>query len=141
MKIFLLILSFLFLGLGFWINTTFAGWNSSPTEILNGLKDDNVQNTALDNAVSTSTKWVKSTLSAIKQSSTGYLQWLAYIGLWIALILIIYNGIRLLISGITGSDEVSKFKKRFISLVLWVVIITSWYIIIKFVISILGELF
>jgi len=38
------------------INTAFAGWDSSPTDILDELKDEEVQKTALDNVVSTSTK-------------------------------------------------------------------------------------
>jgi len=120
---------------------TYAGWDSDPVGVLNELKDPDVQRTALDNTVGVGTKWVTNTLTAIKQASGGYLQWIAYLGLWIALILILYNGIMLLISGITGSDEMWKFKKRFVSLVLWVVILTSGYLIIKFVVSIIWELF
>jgi len=119
----------------------YAGWNTDPVGVLNELKDSDVQKTALDNAVWANTKWVTDTLVAVKQSSGGYLQWIAYLGLGISLILIVYNGIMLLISGITGSDEMWKFKKRFVSLILWVVILTSWYIIIKFVVSIIWELF
>jgi len=119
----------------------YAGWDSDPVGVLNELKDPDVQRTALDNAVGAGTKWVSNTLTAIKQASGGYLQWIAYLGLWIALILIVYNGIMLLISGITGSDEMWKFKKRFVSLILWVVILTSGYLIIKFVVSIIWELF
>ena len=119
----------------------YAGWDSDPVGVLNELKDSDVQRTALDNAVGADTKWVTNTLTAIKQASGGSLQWIAYLGLWIALILIVYNGIMLLISGITGSDEMWKFKKRFVSLVLWVVILTSGYLIIKFVVSIIWDLF
>jgi len=120
---------------------TYANWESDPVWILDDLKNTNVQKTALDNAVVAGTKWVTNTLASIKDESTGYLQWIAYIGLWIALILIIYNGIMLLISGITGSDEIWKFKKRFINLTLWVVVLTSGYLIVKFVVSIIWELF
>ena len=124
--------------------TTFSfawKWDQSAEWILNDLKDNDVQQTALDNAVTTYNKWITSTLTAVKQSSTWYLQWLAYIWLSIALILIIYNGIMLLVSGITWSDEMWKFKKRFVNLIIWVVILTSGYLIIKFVVSIIWQLF
>ena len=139
LKYILLIAWFLFL----WFNQfSFAGkWDQSAVNIISDLKDEDVQQTALDNATTSSTKWVTSTLQAIKQSSTWYLQWIAYIWLGIALILIIYNGIMLLISGITWSDEMWKFKKRFVSLVIWVVILTSWYLVIKFVVSIIWQIF
>jgi len=119
---------------------TTANWNSSPVNVLDDLKTD-VQQTALDNAVDISTKWVTSTLTAIKQSSGGYLQWISYIWLGIALILIVYNGKMLIVSSLTGSDEISKFKKRFVSLILWVVVLTSGYLIIKFIVSMIWELF
>jgi len=136
-KIILLVLFFLT-----WFSLSFAwSWDGSATQILDKMKDDNVQKTALDTSITTTQKWITSTLEWIKRGSTWYLQWLAYIWLWIALILIIYNGIMLLISGLTWSDEMWKFKKRFTSLVIWVVILTSWYLIIKFVVSIIAQLF
>lgn len=120
---------------------TFASWNKSPMEILDNLKDEEIQNTALDNAVSTSSKWIKATLNAIKENSWGYLQWIAYFWLSIALVLIIYNWIRLIMAWLTGSDEMWKFKKRFVNLVIWVFVVTSWYLIIMFVVSIIWNLF
>jgi len=133
---------FLFVSLMFLNSFSFASkWDQSAVQILDDLKDKKVQDTALDNSVTTYNKWVTSTLEAVKKSSNWYLQWLAYIWLGIALILIIYNGIMLLISGMTWSDEMSKFKKRFVNLVIWVVILTSGYLIIKFVVSIVGQLF
>jgi len=135
-------LAFLFISLLFSNYFSFASkWDQSAVQVLSDLKYSDVQQTALDNSVTTYNKWVTSTLEAVKQSSNWYLQWLAYIWLGIALILIIYNGIMLLISGITWSDEMSKFKKRFVNLVIWVVILTSGYLIIKFVVSIIGQLF
>ena len=116
-------------------------WDKSATQILDAMKDNNVQKTALDNSITSTQRWITPTLEWIKRWSTWYLQWLAYIWLWVALILIIYNGIMLLISGLTWSDEMWKFKKRFTSLVIWVVILTSWYLIIKFVVSIISQLF
>ena len=120
----------------------YAWWDDSAETVLDSLKNTDVQKTALDNAVGSNTKWFTDTLYAVKQSAwESYLQWLAYIGLWIALILIMYNGIMLLISGITGSDEIWKFRKRFVNLILWVTILTSGYLIIKFIVSIIGNLF
>ena len=123
------------------INTAFAGWDSSPTQILEDLRDKEVQNTALDNITNDSTKWIVSTLDEVRKDSGWYLQWIAYFWLSIALILIIYNWIMLIISWGTGSDEMWKFKKRFVNLVIWVVVLTSWYLIIKFSVSIIQNLF
>jgi len=123
------------------VNSAFAGWNDSPMKILNNLKDSEVQKTALDNITDDSTKWIASTLDEIRKDSGWYLQWIAYFWLSIALILIIYNWIMLIISWGTGSDEMWKFKKRFVNLVIWVVVLTSWYLIIKFSVSIIQNLF
>ncbi len=136
-KILFLLLSFCLIF--FWTSNVFAWWNSDPNQVVNELHDSNIQHTALD-TVWWSSKWIKETLWDIKSWSSWYIQWLWFIWLSIALILIIYNGM-LLLWNFTWEDKLSKVKKRFLSLILWVIILTSWYIIIKLVVSLISQIF
>ncbi len=120
------------------LNITLAWkWDQSAKSIIDDLKEPDVQKTKLDNI---NWKWIKWTLKSIRENSSSYLQWLAYIWLWIALLLITYNWIMLVVSWLNWSDQVWKFKKRFTSLVIWVVIVTSWFYVIKLIVSLLWEI-
>ena len=124
----------------FWISSAATVWdNKKPSEIITEIKDNNVQNTALDN-VWWSSKWVYDTLDSIKNNSSWYMQWIWLIWLAIAFILIIYNGMMLLWN-FTGEDKLAKSKKKFVSLILWVIILTSWFVIIKLVVSLISQIF
>ena len=123
----------------FWTSNVFAWWNSDPSGIVNWLRDKDIQKTSLDK-VWWDSQWIKWTLNSIKWESNGYIQWLWFIWLSIALILIIYNGM-LLLWNFTWEDKLSKAKKRFLSLILWVIVLTSWYIIIKLVMSLISQIF
>jgi len=124
----------------FWISSAATVWdNKKPSEIITEIKDNNVQNTALDN-VWWSSKWVYDTLDSIKNNSSWYIQWIWLIWLAIAFILIIYNGMMLLWN-FTGEDKLAKSKKKFVSLILWVIILTSWFVIIKLVVSLISQIF
>lgn len=130
------ILAFLFSF--FWFSNTYsASFDSSPSVILRDMKDGSVQKTALDDV---DWDWIEDTLSSIKEKSTWYIDWLAFIWLSIALVLIIYNGIYLL-ANFSNENKFSKIKKRFISIILGVVVFTSWYLIIKVVVSIISNIF
>lgn len=135
-KLFLLICLFFINFLWF----SFVFWNSlgssNPQNILEDMKTT-VQDTALNDV---NWAWVESSLSSIKDNSNDYISWLWFIWLSIALILIIYNGIYLL-ANFTDENRFSKIKKRFVSLIIWVVVLTSGYLIIKFAVSIIWDIF
>jgi len=122
----------------FWFSNIYWSWlNSSPDDILNDMKDNDIQETKFNYSFP---KWITENLNNVKDNSAGYIQWLWFIWLSIALILIIYNGIYL-IANFSNEDKFSKIKKRFISLIIWVVVLTSWYLVIKFAVSIIWDIF
>lgn len=112
-------------------------WDKTPDQILKNLKDNDIQKTSLDNV---SWKWIKNTLTSVKTNSYWYIQWLWFIGLSIALILIIYNGMYLLWN-FWSEDKMWKVKKRLLSLIIWVLVLTTWYLIIKLVVSLVWWVF
>jgi len=114
-------------------------WERTPSQIINNMKDGKIQNTALKN-VWWSSQWINWTLNGIKTNSNSYIQWLWFIWLSVAFILIIYNGM-LLLWNFTWEDKLSKAKKRFLSLILWVIVLTTWYVIIKLVVSLVWGIF
>ena len=129
---------FLFFISIFWFSSIY--WTdlaSSPDQILDWMKNADIQDTALDNV---NWDWINETLTNIKDNSSDYIQWLWFIWLSVALILIIYNGIYLL-ANFSNEDKFSKVKKRFVSLIIGVVVLTSWYLIIKFAVSIIWDIF
>ena len=119
---------------------SFAGsWDQTPGWVLSDLKSD-VQKTTLDNTIPWQWQWAKASLEWIKKWSTNYLQWLWYFWLSIALILIIYNWM-IILTNFWEDNKLSKVKKRFLSLILWVVLLTSAVIIIKLVTSFIWGVF
>ena len=136
-KILFLLLSFCLIF--FWTSNVFAWWKSTPWWVVEDLHDSDIQKTSL-NDVWWSSQWINWTLTSIKWHSNGYIQWLWFIWLAIALILIIYNGM-LLLWNFSWEDKLAKAKKRFLSLILWVIILTSWYVIIKLVMSLISQIF
>ena len=113
-------------------------WDANPHQLLYELKWDNsVQDTKLDN---TAGWWIKDTLENIKWNSVWYIEWMGFIWLSIAFLLIIYNGI-VILANFWWDDKLAKAKKRFVSLILWVVIVTSGYLIIKLVVSLIWQIF
>ncbi len=139
-KILFVLLSFCLIF--FWTSNVLASsWGTdNPNKIIDWLKDSKIQSTALSWVWWKQHQWIETTLTKIKWDSTGYIQWLWFIWLSIALILIIYNGM-LLLWNFTWEDKLSKVKKRFLSLILWVIVLTSWYIIIKLVMSLISQIF
>ena len=132
-----LLISFSFI-VGFHIS--FAGsWDQNPNWIIEDLKST-VQETKLDNTIPLQGEWIKESLEWVKEWSTWYIQWLWYIWLSIALFLIIYNWI-LILSNFWEEDKLSKAKKRFVSLILWVIILTSSIVIIRLVVGLVWTVF
>jgi len=77
------------------------------------------------------------TLCNIKASIGDYLQYFMYIGLSLATILLIWNGFKL----VTSSDrekQMTSFKKNLIYIIIWVVLLVSFYYIIDIFISIIN---
>lgn len=121
-----------------WVShVVYGDLSSSPDSILKDMKNTDIQNTKLDNV---NWKWINNNLSSIKTNSRGYIDWIWFLWLSVALILIMYNGLYIL-ANFSNEDKLSKVKNRFMSLIIGVVVLTSWYLIIKLLVSVLWNIF
>lgn len=104
-----------------------------PKKVLEELKSDE-QNVShkLTNEISMSTnKWIRWTLEGISNGITPYIDWLFFIAWTAALILIMYNWLKLMISAWIWQSEANKIKSRMLNLAMWVVVISGVYIILR----------
>ena len=119
---------------------SFAGsWDQDPWKILSDMKSD-VQDTAIQKTVNWRWNGVKNTLENVKTGSMWYVQWLAFIWLSAAFLLIIYNWI-IVLGNFWDENKLAKSKKRFMSLLIWVVLVVGASSVIYFVVSIVAGVF
>lgn len=131
------------------INLNKGRWQfgSSPLEILDNVTDranpanDRIQDTALDNV--THSEWsypfayrLANTFDSIRRRSAPYLDWMFYIGLSVAVILLIWQWFQLVI-GKTFAD----IRKPITNIVVGVVVLTGVYLMIKLVTSVVALIF
>jgi len=120
---------------------TDRNFNQSPVRILetvkknaNAKKSEEVQKTQLDN---TTSKWCTDigvdsrftftrTLCYIKNNVWSYLQYVMFIWLTAATILIIRNGFKLVTSD-DREKQISTFKKNLIYIIIWVALLLGFY--------------
>ncbi len=138
---------------GEWNGAKTSDWNfnQSPTMVLeavkhnaNKYKSEQVQNTQYDNIQSNCGElWVDSrftitrTLCNIKEHSKSYLQYVIFIWLTLATILIIRNWFKL----VTSPDrwkEIKNFQKNIIYIVIGVALILSFYWILDIFVSLVN---
>jgi len=131
-----------------------ADWNfnQTPIRIVDEIKTkandkDAVQKTDLDKVTSkgTACDWIAPdsrftltrTLCNIKANIKDYLQYVMYIGLTAATILLIWNWFKI----VTASDQwkqIGEFKKNLIYIVIWVVLLIWFYYIIDIFVSVVN---
>ena len=123
---------------------------STPLTILDGVatrvnssSNGRIQDNALNDI--TSLQWqyaseykITNTLDALRVQITPYLQWIMYIGLSIAVILIIYNGFLMVTDGLHGSGNFEATKKRLKNIALGVWLLTGFYVIITLILAIVS---
>ena len=108
----------------------------------NGYKGDEVQNTQFDMV---SYHWwcaptqytISNTLCSLKSLSKSYLQYLMYIWLTAATILIIRNWF-MLVTSKDREKQFQTFKKNISYIVIWVILLVWFYYIIDFFVSIVN---
>jgi len=112
-------------------NLLSVDWTNDPKSILNELKSDeqNVSHTLTTEIWWKS--WIKDTLEGISNWILPYIDWIFFVAWTAALILIMYNWLKLMLSSWLWQSEIWKIKSRFLNLVLWVVIISWVYIILR----------
>lgn len=130
-------------------------FNQNPVKILDDIYDESndnpsstVQNTDLDKTVTSKLSecyWIAPdsrftltrTLCSIKANVKDYLQYVMYIGLTAATILLIRNWFKI----VTASDQgkqIEQFKHNLIYIVIWVVLLIWFYYIIDIFVSVVN---
>lgn len=133
-------------------NSSRGKYWANPIQILdnvvsNANEDYKIQQTALDGAtdkqssVWPSTAKITHTLDRLRNNINVYLQWMVYIGLSIAVILLIYNGLLMVTNAIHKEWETAKIKKNIINIAIGVIILTGFYFIIKLAVSLINSIF
>jgi len=131
------------------------GWNfdsDSPFGLVSQVqdeanKDDAIQNTKLNHVTSKFSEcdWIAPdsrftltrTLCSIKANIKDYLQYVMYIGLTAATILIIRNGFKIVTAPDQGK-QMEKFKKNLLYIVIWVFLLIWFYYIIDIFVSVVN---
>lgn len=150
----ILILLFVFASLFLSISYAASWWTpeSDPFQVLESVKDtanekpdSRIQDTALD---AIEDRWwygrqykIANTLDYLRESIYPYLQWIVYIWLVAAVILIIYNWFLMVTNAIHNDWDMAKVKKNLMNIVIWVILLTWFYFIIRLMLAILTSLF
>ena len=123
-------------------------WDANPIDLIDNLKDNNIQNSAIGSSGDYSKwndkKWngIKWTLDILSKELTPYLKWIIFVSLVIGTILIMINGIELMKNASTGKEwEIWKIKTRMINIVIWVSIVVGFTIIVKIFVSVINSIF
>lgn len=130
-------------------NTSSWAWGRNPEEVLDKVvqdanKKDGVQETALDEidgsyGIYWDDRKITNTFDSIRENIAPYIDWAVFIGLSIATILIIYNWL-MLVTLPVQSDATGKVMTRLKFIIIWVLIITGFYFIIKLVLSLVANI-
>lgn len=128
-----------------------VGWWNSPEEIAATIADKanediRVQDTKFDKI--TNKQWVygknyqiTNTLERIRKNIQPYLQWMLYIGLIGATILLIWNGFRLVTNSVISWGDMKTVKGNIQTILVGVLIMTSFLILIKLVMAVINMFF
>ncbi len=130
----------------------FDGWPikflDEAADKANGAWDtDKVQDTILDNTITSagsacskdSRYTFSNTLCIIKSNLYTYLQYTIYVGLAVATIMLVRNGLRLVVAK-DNEAQFKEFKKNMISIGVWVLLLIGFYIIIEVFVSVVNLL-
>lgn len=136
-------------------NEVYAWWwwkyGSDPMRVLDSVASEandeyKIQDTKLDDV--SPLQWsypsqyrLTNTLDAVRKNIWPYLDRAFFIGLAIAVIMVIYNGFLLVTNTIHGEWERWETKKRLINVVIGVIVLTGVYAILKIILSLIGLIF
>ena len=128
-----------------------GSWGTDSTQILEKVNDKAnetyaIQETALDGVTDGQGSYslnykISNTLDYFRKNMHPYLQWIAYIGLVLATISIIYLGFLLVTWNFHKEWELSSIKKKLINVVIWVVLLTGFYFVVKLIVSVVTAVF
>jgi hypothetical protein len=135
-----------------WVYKYTSKWETDPmttlTNIMNDANDGQykIQETALDGV--TNLQWnhpwqykITNTLDYIINNVDPYMQWAIYIWLVAAVIVLIYLWFLLVTHGATKSWDFNSIMKRMVNVIIWVLLLTWFYAIIKIVVWLINMIF
>ncbi len=147
----LLLWAFLLGNFGVFAEESRWWYGNSPLEVLENVvgkanKDIQFQETAL-NDISDKEWWFQSqykianTLDYLRINIAPYLQWMVYIWLVIAVILIVYNGFLMVTHTINKAGDFGKIKAKIGYIAVGILLLTGFYAIIKLVVGLINSIF
>lgn len=121
-------------------------FGNDPNEILEKVKNRadpyHMIETRLDDDLNTasqafgSTNRIANTLDQVRNNLDPFVQWMVFIWLSFAVILIVWNALKLSTSWVLGDDTQAKeIKTKIYNIVKWVVVITAAFFIIRLLLS------
>lgn len=84
---------------------------------------------------------ITNTLERIRKNIQPYLQWMLYIGLTGATILLIWNGFKLVTNSVMSGGDMKTVKGNIQTILIGVIIMTSFLVLIKLVMAIMNMFF
>lgn len=128
-----------------------SSWGTDSTQILDKVNDEAndsyaIQETALDWVSDSQGDYslnykISNTLDYFRKNMHPYLQWIVYVGLVLATISIIYLGFLLVTWNFHKEGELSSIKKKLMNVVIWVILLTGFYFVVKLIVSIITAIF
>lgn len=122
----------------------YGGENSTPEQVLDRVVDNtktNIVESQFDNVYNKETFGNKNkiswTLDSVRENVSFYLNWIVFLWLSAATILIVYNWIVLMTTPISG-DQKTKVIENIKHLAIWIVAMTWFYFLIRIVLSVLN---
>jgi hypothetical protein len=118
--------------------------NTQPIEIVDKIvegenKDTKIVRTKLDQVTQVWTFWaenkVSGVLDSVRINLANYLEWFVFIGLTVAVLLIIYNGLLLVMNPVSG-DDLKKIQKRMLYIIVGVLMMTGFYFVLRVLLNI-----
>lgn len=132
--------------------TSRKAYGNTPIQILDSVVDKanekfKIQDTALDNPNASESTYdsnvypIASTLDRVRLHIYPYLQWAVYVGLSLAVILLIYNGFLMVTNAIHKEGDIAKVKKNIFNIIVGVLILTGFYFIIRLTVAVITSIF
>lgn len=78
---------------------------------------------------------ISGVLDSVRINLANYLEWFVFIGLTVAVLLIIYNGLQLVMNPVSG-DDLKKVQKKLLYIIVGVLMMTGFYFVLKVLLNI-----
>ena len=125
-------------------------YGSEPIQILDSVASEandeyRIQETQLDDI--SPLQWsyasqyrLTNTLDSMRQNIWPYINRAYYIGLAAAVLLLVFNGFLMVTNSLHGKGDLWESKKRLVNIVLWVIVLTGIYAIVRIFMSLIGRI-